>query len=337
MNGTSPAPARWRPTRAELAALEAEHRARVSAADGLAAVADLLPPDADADDLLAVRLPDGSRAVGVVTESAVDEAAPAATWRALHESRLRARAAGPDVAGAVAALVDVWTSRARAAAGAAPPAERGLVVAWPSRDVAAVAALADRGLRPRVHLAARPDTRPLPGAPAVPAGVVLRDATAADVDAVVAHQLAELAYDAHVGAARVRPGARATLAPQVAAAVARDDSTVLVAQAPDGSADGVLGVVAVEPPRLSGAVAGAVVGGPVAYVVLLHVADEARGAGLGTALVDAALARVRDEHGPGTVVLLHHGVLNPLSAPFWARHGFRPVLTTWELPVGATP
>ena len=34
--------------------------------------------------------------------------------------------------------------------------------------------------------------------------------------------------------------------------------------------------------------------------------------------------------------LLHHGVLNPLSAPFWARHGFRPVLTTWELAVTAT-
>ena len=89
--------------------------------------------------------------------------------------------------------------------------------------------------------------------------------------------------------------------------------------------------------RLSGAVAGAVVRGPVAYVVLLHVADEARGAGLGAALVDAALERVRDEHGRDTVVLLHHGVLNPLSAPFWARHGFRPVLTTWELPVTATP
>ncbi|WP_139123044.1 hypothetical protein, partial [Cellulosimicrobium cellulans] len=70
---------RWWPDVAELAALEAEHRARVRAADRLVAVADLLPPGGDLDDVVAVRLPDGSRAAGVVTDSEVDETAPAAT------------------------------------------------------------------------------------------------------------------------------------------------------------------------------------------------------------------------------------------------------------------
>ncbi|MGO2044057.1 MAG: hypothetical protein ACTH2O_15870, partial [Cellulosimicrobium funkei] len=59
------------------------------------------------------------------------------------------------------------------------------------------------------------------------------------------------------------------------------------------------------------------------------------GTGVGGALVDAALARVHEQAGPGAVVVLHHGVLNPLSAPFWARQGFRPALTTWEQPVDA--
>ena len=90
---------------------------------------------------------------------------------------------------------------------------------------------------------------------------------------------------------------------------------------------------AVEPPERSGAVAGTVRTGPVSYLVLLHVTGAARGAGVGGTLVDAALARVGDRDGEDAVVLLHHGVLNPLSAPFWARQGFRPVLTTWELPV----
>lgn len=354
----------WRPTRAELADLEAEHRTRVHGLDRLVSVPDLLGEGAGTADVLAVRLPDGSRAAGVVAVTDVGPASPGATARALREHRLRARAAGPDVTAATAALLDAWVDRARRGADPEPagpppaddvapalrpvPAAHGLAVAWPSRDTEAVAALAGRGMYPAVHLAARQHARPSDGGASPPAGVVLRDATVADVAAVVEHQLAELAYDELVGAARVRAAARGSMTPLVAAAVSREDSVVLVA-VPDGGrpttpADGprhvpdeVLGVVAVEPPQRSSWVAGAVDRGPVAYVVLLHVSPRARGAALGAALVGAALARVRELSGPDTVVLLHHGVLNPLSAPFWARHGFRPVLTTWELPVTRTP
>jgi len=28
--------------------------------------------------------------------------------------------------------------------------------------------------------------------------------------------------------------------------------------------------------------------------------------------------------------LLHYEQTNPLSAPFWARHGYRPLWTSWE-------
>lgn len=343
----------WAPDADDLAALEAEHRARVGALDPLVAVPDLAAAPGD-ERLLAVRLPDGSRAAGLATVGDVGPDSSAALFRPLREHRLRARAAGPDVAGAVTALLAAWSGRVGQDPGTPPdgdgvpqvgpaPRDHGMVLLWPSRDVEAVAALAAHGMRPTVHLAARRGTA-TGVAGRGPAGVVVRDATPDDVPALVEHQLAELAYDELVGAARVRPGARAHLTTQVAGAVANPATTFLVATAPPTDARGivpkagtgdeeVLGVVAVEPPERSGAVAGTVTTGPVAYLVLLHVTDAARGAGVGGALVDAALARVREPVGPAAVVLLHHGVLNPLSAPFWARQGFRPVLTTWELPV----
>ncbi len=355
---------RWTPGPEELAELEAEHRARVAGRDPLAAVPDL-GAGSGAGELLAVRLPDGSRAAGVVTSGDVGPGAAVAMLRPLREHRLRARAAGPDVPGAVAALLDAWGEHVGRDPGQVPdgdgvrqvgpaPRDHGMVLLWPSRDVEAVAALAASGMRPTVHLAARHGTgrRGAAGRDTTDGGlpgVTVRDATSADLPTLVEHQLAELAYDELVGAARVRPRAREHLETQVAGAVANPGTTFLVATVapsasvpgpavggPDGHAEEVVGVVAVEPPQRSGAVAGTVTCGPVAYLVLLHVTGAARGAGVGGALVDAALARVRAEVGEDAVVLLHHGVLNPLSAPFWARQGFRPVLTTWELPVGRT-
>ncbi|WP_336721816.1 GNAT family N-acetyltransferase [Cellulosimicrobium cellulans] len=342
----------WAPDADDLAALEAEHRARVRALDPLVAVPDLGAAPGD-ERLLAVRLPDGSRAAGLLTVGDVGADSAAALFRPLREHRLRARAAGPDVPGAVAALLSAWSERVAQDPGTPPdgdgvpqvgpaPRDHGMVLLWPGRDVGAVAALAAHGMRPTVHLAARRGTAP--GAEGHgPAGLVVRDATPDDVPALVEHQLAELAYDELVGAARVRPGAREHLATQVAGAVANPATTFLVATAPPTDVRGtgdraeeVLGVVAVEPPERSGAVAGTVTTRPVSYLVLLHVTGAARGAGVGGTLVDAALARVRDRVGEDAVVLLHHGVLNPLSAPFWARRGFRPVLTTWELPVSGT-
>ena len=31
------------------------------------------------------------------------------------------------------------------------------------------------------------------------------------------------------------------------------------------------------------------------------------------------------------VTLVHHGQLNPLSAPIWSRMGYRPLRTGWEI------
>jgi GNAT superfamily N-acetyltransferase len=53
-----------------------------------------------------------------------------------------------------------------------------------------------------------------------------------------------------------------------------------------------------------------------------------RGAGVGAALV----ARAHTEMAAAGVALalLHYEQANPLSTPFWARQGYRPLWTSWE-------
>jgi GNAT superfamily N-acetyltransferase len=66
---------------------------------------------------------------------------------------------------------------------------------------------------------------------------------------------------------------------------------------------------------------------PAAYLSCLCVAPAQRGRGLGGELVRRLHAEL-DDVGIA-VTLLHHGQLNPLSAPFWYRMGYRPLWTTW--------
>lgn len=74
---------------------------------------------------------------------------------------------------------------------------------------------------------------------------------------------------------------------------------------------------------------------PAAYLSELAVEASSRGAGIGSALVAAAHAQL-DAHQVA-VTLLHHGALNPLSTPFWARPGYLPLLTTFQRCPAFTP
>jgi GNAT superfamily N-acetyltransferase len=66
----------------------------------------------------------------------------------------------------------------------------------------------------------------------------------------------------------------------------------------------------------------------------MFVGPHERGGGLGAALVARAHAEL-DARGI-TTTLLHHAQVNPLSAPFWNRMGYRPLWTGWERrPAGA--
>nr|WP_241744130.1 GNAT family N-acetyltransferase [Cellulosimicrobium arenosum] len=130
----------------------------------------------------------------------------------------------------------------------------------------------------------------------------------------------------------MRPATARTVAGAIEHAIVRPGTTVLLAEI-DGRP---VGVVGVDHPGIASEASRALAYDHVAYVVVLHVDARARGRGVGRALVDAALEAVRPDlgrdGGSTAASALHHGVLNPLSSPFWARAGFRPALTSWERP-----
>lgn len=68
--------------------------------------------------------------------------------------------------------------------------------------------------------------------------------------------------------------------------------------------------------------------GVTAYLQFMFVRPDERGGGIGAALV----RHVHDELDARRIdmTLLIYAQLNPLSAPFWHRMGYRPLWTTWE-------
>lgn len=62
-----------------------------------------------------------------------------------------------------------------------------------------------------------------------------------------------------------------------------------------------------------------------------EVEPEAAELAWGAAAAQFWLTACRARRGRVAVTLLHHGQLNPLSAPFWSRMGYRPLWTNWEI------
>ncbi len=69
--------------------------------------------------------------------------------------------------------------------------------------------------------------------------------------------------------------------------------------------------------------------GVTVYLQTMFVRPDERGGGVGAALVRHVHA-VLDARGVQTT-LLHYAQVNPLSAPFWGRMGYRPLWTGWEV------
>jgi len=152
----------------------------------------------------------------------------------------------------------------------------------------------------------------------------VRQASRADIDTVVRLGLEVIRYDARFGAVVERPSTAAALRAETAAMLAEPEPWTWLAER-DGTA---VGVLIGERPQAAHWIAPLVGSTPVAYNMLTFVSSADRGTGVAAALAgsfhDAAeLAGV-------PVTLLHYEVSNPLSAPFWARQGYRPLWTSWE-------
>ncbi len=244
-------------------------------------------------------------------------------WSAASQFVLTPWVAGPDVGEALGQLLSRWHRHVATEPDAADM-DSAAAIRWPSRDIDGVRALLEHGLRPLTVIAARPAGRHTAVAGCQPDELRIRAAGPGDLD-VVARLLMEIMhYDAHFGAVHVRPDTACAVRESAARTLAAADPWVWLAER-----DGVtVGMVQAEPPEAASWIAAAVRPQPAAYLGQMFVLPGRRGAGVGTALVEH-LHREVDTIG-AAVTLLHHAQLNPLSAPFWNRMGYRPLWTSWE-------
>jgi GNAT superfamily N-acetyltransferase len=308
------------PGSAAIASLGESVRRRWGRADPLLPEPDPAPHEGCAEPL-AVRGRDGTlAAAGACAHLRPPADSLSLAWSMAATFRLSAWVAGAHAGQPLDDLLSLWREHLARLPGARLD-DTAAVVEWPSRDMTGVRALLRHGLQPLTILAARPAGRPTP---AGGSGHRIRQATPADAAVAGALYLDVIRFDADILDIPHRPGVAAAVPGVLAAALARPRPWTWLAER-DGRA---VGLAVVDPPEEAGWVAPMTGTRPAAYLGWMGVAAEARGQGVGAALV-AHLHRELDEAGIA-VTLLHHGLLNPLSAPFWARMGYRPLWTGWE-------
>jgi GNAT superfamily N-acetyltransferase len=251
------------------------------------------------------------------------------TWGAADRFTLVPRLAGQDVGATADLLLTQWRDHL-AGTGAARGPDTSASVVWPSLDITGVNALLRHGLQPLTVIAAR--TRP--SAPLVPPrgsyGVTIRAAGPADEDVVTDLELRLIRYDMHFGGPVWRPATARLVREEIRASLARPATWTWLAE----RAGRMVGLLVAQPPQDSGWIAGMTSLSPAAYLQTMFIDAQERGTGIGAAMVRMLHARL--DSADVAVTLLHHSQVNPLSAPFWYRMGYRPLWTSWETrPVSA--
>ncbi len=248
----------------------------------------------------------------------------AQTWGAATKFVLTLRLRGPDTRPAADELLAQWHDHLDALPEAAA-GDTAAVVNWPSRDVSGVLALLRHGLQPMSVTAARPAGRPTgAGGTDAPPGLVIRPAGPDDLGVVTEMEMGVIRYDGHFGGSIVRPATEGLLRASTRTALAELPGWTWLAEL-DGQP---VGLTVVERPEDAAWIAGMTRPGATAYLATMFVRPDERGGGIGAALVKHAHDEL-DERGID-VTLLHYAQVNPLSAPFWHRMGYRPLWSSWE-------
>jgi GNAT superfamily N-acetyltransferase len=302
--------------RSVIEAIVAAHEARMRDLDPLLPRSHPLPELPSSQAPIVV---DGG--VGYALRLSVGVDTPAAGWSALDEHRLVARVGGPDPVAALDALLAGWAEAVHATA-TPEDRESAATIGWPSRDPAMTPLFLDRGLAALRVLAARPAGRPGPDA-ASPA--LIRPMTEADLDDVVDLHVEQIRWGTPFGLSYVRTTAAEVARREYVGALERDEPWTWIAEW-DGRT---VGMITVTPPDLAGWVAGLSSASAPAYLGTTMVLARRRAAGVGAALVARAHAAL-DRAGVD-LTLLHYAPLNPLSAPFWHRFGYRPLWSWWAV------
>jgi GNAT superfamily N-acetyltransferase len=288
------------------------HRARMRSIDPLLPEPGPLPATVEGETLLTV-----AGAIGLARRILTGPDSLAATWGAVDQRWLLAQVTGP---AAMAALLARWREHL-----VGPPAAGGdssAIVMWPSRDVAMTSVFVAHGLIPDLMIAVRPAGRPTA---ATSASVNVRCATPADLDDVVALRMEEIRFGAQLSGLPERPNTAALMRDRYAAALAADQPWVWLAEH-DGQP---IGLVSVTVGEQTAWIAPHVAAAAVAYIDCAAVAPSRRSGGVAAALIHHVHQAI-DAAGIAAT-LLHYSPLNPLSAPFWHRSGYRPLRTRWQL------
>jgi GNAT superfamily N-acetyltransferase len=247
------------------------------------------------------------------------------TWGTAGRFSLIARLREPDTSAALDDLMKQWRDHLADLPGTGAD-DTAAMITWPARDVSGVTTLLRHGLQPITVIAARP-ARPGAAAPrpAGDASLVIREAGPADLDVVTELEMGVIRYDALFGAAILRPATEELVRAETQAALAVRPAGAWLAER-DGEP---VGLVHVQPPEESRWITGMTRAGVTVYLQTMFVRPGDRGSGVGEALVRHVHAAL-DARGVDTT-LLHYAQLNPLSAPFWSRMGYRPLWTGWEV------
>jgi len=246
----------------------------------------------------------------------------AQTWNAATKFELTMRLREPDTRPAADDLLGQWRDHL-AGLPAASGGDTAAVVNWPARDVSGVLALLGHGLQPIAVIAVRPAGRPVP-AHRNPPDLVIRQAGPDDLDIVTELEMGLVRYDALFGGAILRPATEALVRAGVRTELGSRPAWTWLALHRGRP----VGVAVVEPPDAAAWIAGMTRPGPTAYLQTMFIRPDERGGGTGAALVEHVHAAL-DARGV-TLTLLHYAQVNPLSAPFWSRMGYRPLWTSWE-------
>lgn len=258
------------------------------------------------------------------------------SWGAARRFQLSATIAGPDVAAGLRQLLAQWRDHLAVVRGTGED-DTAAIVIWPSRDADGVLTLLRHGFDPLEVLAVRtapplisePVTSELP--PGTRGGLDgslrVKRASMADVDVVARLAIEVIRFDSRFGAVNERPDTLAALRREAAGLLAGPEPWAWLASRYGKP----VGLLAAQRPEAAQWIAPMVRQAPAAYLMLMFVDPAERGSGTGGRLV-AEFHREADAAGVA-VTLLHYEQLNPLSAPFWSRHGYRPLWTTWQ----ATP
>jgi GNAT superfamily N-acetyltransferase len=305
---------------------------RWRAADPLLPAPALPPPDSHCGALFTTPGTGAQpHAIGACEHWQADPGSLELTWGAARRFQLTARVGGADVGAVLDGLLQLWRVHLAGVTGVDDP-DSAAVVVWPSRDIDGIGTLLRHGFAPRSVVAARRGSYRFDGslgatsraqqAPALD-GFVVRRAGPQDTETVVCLGLDVIKYDAHFGGVVERPNTATALRAEMAAMLAEPDPWIWLAER-DRSPVGVL--IAERPPAQW--IAPLVAAAPVAYNMLTFVPPADRGSGVAAALVERFHQAASRAGIP--VTLLHYEQANPLSAPFWARHGYRPLWTSWE-------